>query len=43
MYIQLLYILYYLWFFGLWSVAVLNVLLGAAVCCMAVGYHGRSL
>jgi hypothetical protein len=28
---------------GLWSVAVLNILIGVGVCCMAVGHHGRSL
>jgi hypothetical protein len=26
-------------FISLWSVAVLNVLVGAGVCCMAVGHH----
>jgi hypothetical protein len=29
-------------FAGLPSVAVLNVLVGAGVCCMAVGHHRRS-
>jgi hypothetical protein len=30
-------------FFRLLAVAALNVLAGAGVCCVVVGYHGRSL
>jgi hypothetical protein len=29
-------------FVGLWSVAVLNVLVGMGVCCMVVGHCGHS-
>jgi hypothetical protein len=34
--------LWFCWFVGLWSAVVLNVSVGAEVCCIAVGNHGQT-